>query len=211
MTFSEQAFHVYQQFYEQRSVLSGAPALTIDPTAVGMNDFPAEKGMDELAALVSYLLGRQDIRALSFEEGLKIVESAYANQPFWFNLLLEYFNVVLLQEDEACFKKAQQVQEQALNMIDEIGRYEAKRKAVIQFLADKIHAEKFSVDGTKLVTNFLKMLGKDAEKAKEVLYTNPAYFAPIMARDVNGNTRLTPTQAMEENKQLGVFLKRAFK
>ena len=210
MTISEKIFQIYQQFYDQRSVLQEAPPLTVNPAVVGMRDFPVEQAMTELNALVSYLLGRADVRKISFGDALNIVDSAYADQPFWRDLLLDYFDVVLSQREEAYIQKGRELQQQAENVIDEIVRFEAKRAAVVRFFADKIREAKFRVDASLLVYNYIKMMGHDAAKAKAEVVANPAYFAPIQVKDETGREVLTPAQAKEENKRLGQFLKKLF-
>jgi hypothetical protein len=208
MTVEEKIFQVYQQFYDQRSVLQDAPLLTINPVVVGLRDFPVQQALVELNAMASYLLGRSDISRVAFEDALNIVDSAYADQPFWRDLLLNYLDAVLSLREEEYARKGGTLQEKTNKIISEIAQIERKRTAVINFFAQKIQEAQFHVDGRLLVYNYIKMLAHDADKAKVEIATNPAYFAPIQTKDSMGRDVLTPSQAIEENKRLGKFLKK---
>jgi hypothetical protein len=208
MTVEEKIFQLYQRFYDQRTVLQEAPSLTINPAVIGLREFPLQQALTELNAIVSYLLGRSDISKVAFKDALNIIDGAYADQPFWRDLLLGYFDVVLSLQEEAHFRKGEMLQQEAEDVMAEIADFEQKRNAVINFVADKIKEAKFHVDGRMLVYNYIKMLKQDAAKAKAEILVNPAYFSPIQTKDAEGRELLTPTQAINENKQLAKFLKK---
>lgn len=208
MTIEEKIFQVYQQFYDQRSVLQDAPPLTINPVVIGLRDFPIQHALTELNAVSSYLLGRSDISKVAFEDILNIIDSAYADQPFWRDLLLNYFDVVLSLQEEEHFRRGEILHQKSEDVMMEIASFEQKRKAIIDFVAGKIKEAHFHVDGRLLVYNYIKMLIRDADKARSEIVVNPAYFAPIQTKDNTGKSILTPSQAIDENKRLGKFLKK---
>jgi len=96
---------LYKKFYDQRSVLSNAPKLTIDATQVSVDNFDENLANTEISALVSYLLGIQDVQKLSWKEALALVEKYYANQAEWQKLLLDYFSYNLEKEKENITKE----------------------------------------------------------------------------------------------------------
>ncbi len=207
MTISEKIFQLYQRFYAQRSVLTDAPALTVDVDRIGVADFPESRAFDEMSGVASYLIGRPDIRNIPFKESLRIVQKAYVNQPFWYDLLMDYLELLLNKNEADLEEQGRAIQERAEAVLDKLNEAEARRTALIELYASKIEAEHFPVDAKKLIRNYLKMLKRDAKQAWDVLISNPAYFSPIITKNPGGAQTLSPSQAIEENKRLARFMK----
>lgn len=98
MSANELLKQVYAQFYEQRDVLTDGPQLSQGPNDSPFDTTKAEK---ELAGVVSYLMGVPDIQTESFEHIIEIIETHYASQPEWKNLLLNYFEYQTEKEKES--------------------------------------------------------------------------------------------------------------
>ena len=99
MSANDLLFKLYQKFYEQRSVLTGAPALTMDISKTP-DKFDAALADKEIAPVISYLLGTQDVLKLQWNEALQLIKKYYTNQPEWQRLLLDYFAYLLEKEKE---------------------------------------------------------------------------------------------------------------
>ena len=89
---------LYTKFWEQKEVLSDAPKLTQAPEDPS---FDSQKADTELANVISYLMGVQDIRQESFEHAIDIIKKHYDSQPQWKELLIEYFEYTTEKEEEA--------------------------------------------------------------------------------------------------------------
>lgn len=107
MSSKDLLFQLYKKFYEQRSVLNGAPALTLDVQNETIDTFNEKEADKELTTLISYMMGTEDVRKLSWGDALALVEKYYANQTQWQKLLLDYFSYSLEKEKENI--KAQQI------------------------------------------------------------------------------------------------------
>lgn len=105
MSAKELLFQLYQKFYEQRSVLTGAPVLTIDTSTTSIDAFDTDLADKEITKLISYLLGTQDVGQLPWNDALALVEKYYASQPQWQKLLLDYFSYTLEKEKESIIKE----------------------------------------------------------------------------------------------------------
>ena len=116
MSANEQLKEIYSKFYDQREVLGEAPKLSQDPAD---SSFDMEKADKELASLVSYLMGVDDIQKESFEKAIEIIQEHYANQPEWKELLVAYFDYVTEKEKE-------QLQAQEDTLIKEIKEFTEK-------------------------------------------------------------------------------------
>lgn len=203
---NEAVIDLYKKFYAQRSVLGEAPALSID-TAQFPTENQAQQMETELVAVVSYLLGVSSIKNYTTEQLIQMVEKGYGEQPFWKNLLLDYCQYQLDREKDELMSESFALQMEVLQALDALEEADEEKKRMIQAFADKIKAAKFPVDAVKLVRNFLKMSAVNAEKARETLITNPAYFAPIQTQNDMGKVVLSPKEATDTNKRLGKFLK----
>ena len=106
MSTNELLKEVYTKFYEQKGTLEEAPQLSQDPNG---ETFDFEKADQELAGLVSYLMGVPDIQKETFEKIIEIIQNHYENQPEWKDLLLDYFDYTNEREKEVL-----EVQEAAL-------------------------------------------------------------------------------------------------
>ena len=101
MTYSQKLlFQIYKKFYDQRSVLQTAPSLTIDINQTNLDAFDFALADNEVAALISFLLGIKDLSQVSFDEALALIEKYYNSQPQWQNLLLNYFSYRMEKEKE---------------------------------------------------------------------------------------------------------------
>ena len=93
-------FQIYQKFYQQKGVLQTAPALAIDINQTNIENFDTDLADTEIRALISFLLGVQDVSQIPWENALELVEKYYNNQPQWKRLILHYFAYVLEKEKE---------------------------------------------------------------------------------------------------------------
>jgi hypothetical protein len=93
-------FQIYQKFYQQKAVLQTAPALTIDMNQTSIENFDTNLADKEIRALISFLLGVQNVSQIPWENALELVEKYYSNQPQWKRLILHYFTYLLEKEKE---------------------------------------------------------------------------------------------------------------
>ena len=97
MSASDLLKEIYTKFYDQREVLVEAPSLSQNPSDTA---FDSEKANKELAAVISYLMGVDDIQKESFEQSMKIIQEHYGTQPEWKEVLIEYFEYITQKEKE---------------------------------------------------------------------------------------------------------------
>ena len=120
MSAIEQLKQIYTKFYDQREVLTEAPALSQDPTN---SSFDEEKADKELANLISYLMGVADIQKESFERIVEIIQEHYDDQPEWKELLVEYFQYTTQKEEENLKKQEddliKEIEEFTQTLLDE--------------------------------------------------------------------------------------------
>lgn len=207
MTSKQLIFNLYRNFFEQRAVLGEAPALTMNIDELTENDFDFRLAEKEVGALVSYLLGVQNVHAITVSDMIRIIKNGYEDQPFWRNLLLDYVQFVNQKEAEEIAEKGRELRKEAYQVLNEIRQEEHRRKVLVKTYAEQIQKERFSIDAERLISSYFNMYRKDSQKAWETLITNPAYFAPIITTDQNGHTILTPEEAVAENKKIAKFLK----
>lgn len=206
MSVSDKIFQMYQRFFEQKHILTEAPALTIDINTIGTNDFPQEQALREMNNVASYLMGHTDIQKISFNEQVKIVKNAYQEQPFWQKLLFDYLNLTLDVEEARLKKEGEDLQDELEYALYKLQEKQSEQEELVNSYAQKIREAGFHVDANNLIQNYFKMLKRDKDEAWKVLTTNPAYFSPIITQ--NGEKQiLSPAKAIDENKRLAVFLK----
>ncbi|MBR5130436.1 MAG: hypothetical protein IKV03_04350 [Alphaproteobacteria bacterium] len=208
MSAKEKLFTIYQKLYAQRTVLTEAPSLTIDITTLSANTMDYNKVRSETSAVISYLMGIRNIDKIEVKNALGIIEKNYSTQPFWKNLILEYLSFANEEEAENLFERAEKARQNAEEILFQIQQQEANEKATIQAYAKPLKENNFAIDGEQLIRNYLNMCRKDPKKAWEILISNPGWFSPIITTNKNGDTILTPKQAIEENQKIGNFLKR---
>lgn len=208
MSAKDKLFTIYQTLYAQRSVLTQAPALTVDIAMFSANTMDYRTIRQETAAIVSYLMGVRDIDQVNVKDALMSIEKNYSNQPFWKNLILDYLSFANEEETEQLMEKAQKTREQAWEILQQIQQQEADEKATIKAYAIPLKEQGFAINGEQMMKNYLNMCRKDPKKAWEILIDNPAWFSPIITHNQNGEAVLTPMQAIEENKKIGKFLKK---
>lgn len=208
MSAKDKLFNIYQTLYAQRTVLTEAPALTIDISTLSANTMDYTVARKEVSAIVSYLMGVRDIDKIEVPKALMSIEQNYANQPFWKKLILEYLSFANEEEAEQLAQKAQKAREKALEVLQQIQQQEADEKATVLAYATPLKEQGFAIDGEKMMQNYFNMCRKDPKKAWEILITNPAWFSPIIITNKDGEVVLTPQQAIEENKKIGKFLKK---
>ncbi len=201
-----QLFQLAKKFKECESVLEGAPRLSTDPATAEEMDIPLMRR--EVSRLTGYLLGLPDADSVSFEEGVQIVSDNYNEQPFWRDILCDWFEFTLTEEREHLQQEGKNLRDQmtlAVNMLN-------YRQTVIETASEKIDAvlkEKgFPIDGKKLLLNYWKMYQKDPDKADAVLLENPAFFSPIITEDTSEKRTLSPEQATDANKKIAAFFKK---
>jgi len=207
MSAKEELFTLYQKFYAQRHILTEMPPLSMDLSAFSPDTFDYTTAKSEVGALVSRLMGVRDINKTQIKTALDILEKNYASQPFWKNLILDYLSFANKEEAEQLAERAVKARQRAEEVLRQIQQQEADEKATIKAYAEPIKAQKFAIDGEKMMQNYLNMCRKDKKKAWEILISNPGWFSPIITVDSAGNTTLTAEQAIEENKKIGKFLK----
>ena len=108
---------IYSLFYEQREVLSEAPQLLQDPTATS---FDFNQADTELAKLISYMLGVEDVKNLSFDQAVEIVQKHYANQPEWCELLLNYLKYAIEREKENLIAEEEEILKEISEFTDKL-------------------------------------------------------------------------------------------
>lgn len=208
MSAKDKLFTIYQTLYAQRTVLTEAPALTVDISGLSANTMDYPKVRKEAASIISYLTGVKDIDKVEVKNALMIVEKNYENQPFWKNLILEYLSFANEEEAEQLAIQAQQARAKALEVLQQIQQQEADEKATILAYATPVKEQGFAIDAQRMMQNYFNMCRKDQKKAWEILITNPAWFSPIITTNKEGEVVLTPQQAIEENQKIGKFLKK---
>lgn len=208
MNAKQQLFAIYKKCYEQRAVLNEAPPLSINIADFSPDTLNYDVARDEVGKIVAYLLSVRSIDKLSIPEALASIKSTYADQPYWKNLLLDYLEFRTAEEKEKITLQAQKAYQRAQEVLNEILSKEAEEKAIIKAFSEPIKEKNFAIDGEKLIRNYLNMSRKDQKKAWETLIQNPGYFSPIITTDKDGNTVLSPEQALEENKKIGSFIKK---
>lgn len=117
MSARELFIEVYQKFYEQREVLSEAPALTQDPQNANFNP---EKAEEELQKVISYLMGVPDIQQLAFENVVDTIQKYYSDQPEWKNLLVDYFVYTTEKKKEDLEKRQDEIVKESNGAIQKI-------------------------------------------------------------------------------------------
>ena len=110
MSANDSLKQIYTKFYEQKEVLSDAPALSQAPN---VEPFDFNLADAELIQLISWFLGVADIRNEPFQQILTIIQEHYDSQPAWKELLVQYFRYSLEKERE-------QVQAQQNEVLKEI-------------------------------------------------------------------------------------------
>ena len=93
---------VYQKFWDQREVLTEAPALAQDPHS---ENFDTSLADTELTKLISYFMGVEDVQKIPFEEAVEIIKTHYASQPEWQKLLVNYMEYLTQKEEESLLAK----------------------------------------------------------------------------------------------------------
>lgn len=207
MPAKEMLYALYQKLYDQRAVLTAAPQLTVEINEYSSDSFPESLADKECTNIISYLCGVADVNDISVNDVLRIVKRNYENQPFWKDVILDFLEYKLRQQQEEQYKQNVELLKESARVLNEIRQEENRRKTLTRAFGDKIREAGFCVDGYKLMTSYFVMYRKDAKKAYETLITNPAYFSPIQTTDSAGNIMLNPKEATEENAKLAKFLK----
>ncbi len=200
-------FDLYSRLYAQRSVLTAAPELTVDITKYEVQNFPLPLVEKEAGAIASYLCSVKDINTCEVKDILRIVQQNYTDQPFWKDIILDYMEFKLKQQEETLYKRNVELLKETTRVLNEIRQEENRRKELVRTFGDQINAQHFRIDAYKLMTSYFIMYRKDAKKAYDTLISNPAYFSPIITTDSTGNTVLSPDTAKEENAKIAKFLK----
>ena len=165
MSVSDKIFQMYQRFFEQKHILTEAPALTIDINTIGINDFPQEQALREMNNVASYLIGHTDIQKISFNEQVKIVKNAYQEQPFWQKLLFDYLNLTLDVEEARLKKEGEDLQDELEYALYKLQEKQSEQEELVNSYAQKIREAGFHVDANNLIQNYFKMLKRDKDEA----------------------------------------------
>lgn len=200
-------YGLYTRLYEHRDVLTAAPQLTIEINMYDSQSFPKKLVDKEAAAIVSYLCGVRDVTSCEVRDIVKIVQKNYTDQPFWKDIILDYLEYKLKDQEEELYKRNLEILKETSRVLNEIRQEEHRRKELVRQFGDKINTQHFHIDAYKLMASYFVMYRKDAKKAYETLISNPAYFSPIITTDSAGNTVLNPKEAIEENAKIARFLK----
>ncbi len=208
-TTDQKIFQIYCQFYKYKDLLKGSPALTVNPEALDdkMRISFMPTIATETAQMVGYLMG---LRGTSFTVSQMLVSlnKYYQKDDFWRRLLLEYIDLCQEKEEEALIEENRRVRQEGEDLLKRINLYRASKKEIINSFAAALKAEKFPVDGQKLIRNYLNMAEKNATEAWNVLITNPAAFAPLEVITPEGKRLMAPKEAIELNKKMGAFLRK---
>ncbi len=207
MQLKQKIYNLYTTFYAQKSILTEAPALTIDINTVLIDNFDTERAKIELAALVSYMLGLDSVKDTPVLEVISLIKTHYANQEFWRHLLLEYVEILNLKHRRHLKTQTHELRAQMHNLLADIIEKERQHAAVIEQFAAAIDSQHFAIDSKKMLTAYFYMRKQDAIKAWQILITNPAYFSPIITKTTSGKTILDAKQAITENKKIARFVK----
>ncbi|MBQ9089555.1 MAG: hypothetical protein IJY58_00690 [Alphaproteobacteria bacterium] len=201
-------FTLYQKLYEQKAVLTAAPPLTMEINHYTPQSYPEPLAEKECTAVVSYLCGVPDINEIDVNDVLNIVKKNYENHPFWKNVILDFLEYKLKQQEEKLFKQNIDLLNESNRVLEDIRREEHRQKELIKQFGDQVAKEGFHIDAYRLIKTYFSMYRQDPKKAYETLISNPAYFSHIITTDKDDNILLTPTEAIEENKKLASFLKK---
>lgn len=207
MTWQEQLFTLYNNFYAQRSVLVKAPLLTISMENKTLEDFDIPTATKEIDKLVSYLLGVPDVTKISPLKLLDRIEKSYKTQPFWEKLLLDYIAIWITKQKEILNKEKEKLLKETKELIQETEQIYAAQNKVIKRVLEKMAPFNFAINGQKLMENFFKMLFKNPIKAFDTLRTNPAFFSPILQESGDGKKKLSPAETKKENERIANFFK----
>lgn len=200
-------YGLYSRLYQHRSVLTAAPQLTIEIDQYNAQTFPKKLVEKESAAVVSYLCGVRDVNDSEVKDIVKIVKLNYVDQPFWKDIILDYLEYKLKDQEEELYKRNVEILKETSRVLNEIRQEEHRRKELVRKFGDEINTQHFRIDAYKLMASYFVMYRKDAKKAYDTLISNPAYFSPIITTDSAGNVVLSPKEAIEENAKIAKFLK----
>lgn len=199
--------NIYQKLYDQRGVLTEAPALTINPDETSLDQINIEQARQEVTAVMSYLLGVADANTLTISDILRIVKNNYQDQPYWKSLILDYAEYLNERTRQELINEALVMRDQAYDIFQEIQQEDFNRKELVRQFAEKIEKQHFAIDAKKMMKTYFTMYRQDPQKAWEILTTNPGYFAPIITTDNMGRVILSPKEAINENKKIAKFMK----
>lgn len=199
---------IYTKLWEQRAVLTEFPPLTIDITQTTPETMNYNQAKDETGHIVSHLLAVKNVQETPLKDALKTATTVYQNQAFWKGIILDYLTFLNAETTEQIKQQGEEARQQVVEALNQINTYEEQQTHIVKTYAESVKKAGFPVNAEQMIRNYLKMHQQDANKAWQTLITNPAYFSPIITTDENGNTTLTPQQATDYNKKLGVFLKK---
>ncbi|MDD3669013.1 MAG: hypothetical protein PHX68_01825 [Alphaproteobacteria bacterium] len=199
---------VYRAFYEQRSLLAGAPPLTIPADGVAPADFPDAQARRELGAVAAYLLGVPNIENAPFNRLLSLVQSGYGDQPFWRGLILDYLDCVLRDKRDELRREGAAARVRIAESLARVRAADREQKMLVDAFAGRIAEQHFPINAKKLVRNYFRMARAHPDEAWAVLTANPGQFSPIQTRDKSGAVVLTPEQAVDANKKIAGFVKK---
>ena len=199
---------VYKQLYQYKHLLKGAPVLSFDLAKMSDSDLKNVflQADNELKAVAGYLLGIG--AASSVAAMIDAVNKHYKQNDFWRNLLLDYIEIRQSEDETKVAEEKKARQEEGLSLYTKLREFQKRRKEIIDSFSQKISAEKFPVDATRLFKNYLNMADLDSEEAWRVLCTNPAFFSPLVVEDKNGKRVLSVNEAREVNKKMGDFIRK---
>lgn len=108
--------------------------------------------------------------------------------------------------------EARRVREENEEYIEEIRNNENEERSLKKAFIDALKKEDFPVDAEKLINNYFNFSKKDAEKAYNILITNPLFYAPVqlekMPKKFFGMIKAGSKEAKALNKKLASFLKK---
>lgn len=96
--------------------------------------------------------------------------------------------------------------------VEEVQEIENEERQVQKAFVLALKKENFPVDADKLIRNYFNFAKKDAEKAYQILTTNPLFYSPIqlekLPKKLFGTRKLGAKEATAINKKLASFLKK---
>ncbi len=207
--YEEQILEIYSSLWQYKDLLNGAPALEINPAEITSETRGVfmQRVEAQTKAVIAYLLGMRDA-ALSVASMVGAIEKHYQKDDFWRRLLVKYVQAVHAKDVAEVQSEKLIVYKQLADLQQKVAVYRQQRKEIIRSFAAAVEKEKFPVNAQKLFTNYLNMADKNPKEAWNVLISNPAYFAPIITADSDGNVVLDADAAKSQNEKLAHFLKK---
>ncbi len=200
----KRVINVYKKLYQYKHLLTDIRPFPVNEEEQLIPQIDAVH--NQVRLVMGYLL---DVNPESLEtkQMIRLVESKYEPTTFWFQVVVDYIEVlneIEKVEADAVLQKRKEPLVQSKAEIDKIINI---RRNLIKKYSAPIKEKGFLVNAEELIKNYLNYADDNPEKAWEVLTTNPAYFSSINVFDKSGKRILSPASAQKMNVDLGQFIK----